>query len=218
MSILARGSRGGKSGDAGLPARGGRPPEHLRRFGGGAVGPFSQMLLVGLVVCGLSLPLGTAVPALAAGVRQLDAHLENEDDALRTFWGRFRAALRGGGWAVGTATAALLALLTLNASGSFQGLVPGGALIGWASIAIGAGVVLVVSRAAALWRPGAQWRTLLRDGADLAVADPVGSLFILTGYGVAVVVVWMLAPLVIITPGMVALAIVASERRRRTLG
>lgn len=220
MAARSRNPRaaGAGAGAASLRNRGGTPPEQLQRFGGGAVGPFAQMLLVGLLVCALSLPLVTAVPALAAGVGQLDAHLSARDDSLRGFWNRFVGALRQGGWWVGIATAALLVVIALNASGSFQGLVPGGALIGWASVVVGVGIALVASRAAALWHPGARWTSLLRAGADLAQTDGVGNLFILLGYGVSAVIVWMLPPLIVITPGMVALAIVASERRRRNRG
>lgn len=189
-------------------------PEELRRFGGGAVGPFSQMLLIGLCVCALSLPLFPAVPALAAAVRQLERHLSARDDSLRAFWRSFVDAFRSGGWWVGLGTTAVLGLLAVNASGSFQGLVPGGAAVGWVSVAAGVGVLLVVSRAAALWRPGARWGDLLREAVDVTVADPVGSVLVLTGYGVAAVVVWMLPPLVVITPGMVTVALVAAERRR----
>jgi hypothetical protein len=38
--------------------------------------------------------------------------------------------------------------------------------------------------------------------------------FVLLGVGVSAVVVWMLPPLVVITPGMLAVALLAAERRR----
>jgi hypothetical protein len=38
--------------------------------------------------------------------------------------------------------------------------------------------------------------------------------FVVVGFGVSAVVVWMLPPLVVITPGMLAVALVAAERRR----
>lgn len=191
-------------------------PEHLRRFGGGALGPFSQMLVVGLAVCLLSLPLVTAVPALAAGALQFASHLEATDDSLKALWKRFLEAFRAGGWLVGIATVGVLALLVASAVASLQGFIPGGLVIGWITVAIAVIGAVIVSRAASLWRPGAQWQPLLIEAAELTVIDPIGSLFVLSGYGIAAVVVWMLPPLVVIAPGLVVLTLVASERRRLT--
>lgn len=190
--------------------------EHLRRFGGGALGPFSQMLVVGLAVCLLSLPLVTAVPALAAGALQFASHLEATDDSLKALWKRFLEAFRAGGWLVGIATVGVLALLVASAVASFQGFIPGGLVIGWITVAIAVIGAVIVSRAASLWHPGAQWQPLLIEAAELTVIDPIGSLFVLSGYGIAAVVVWMLPPLVVIAPGLVVLTLVASERRRLT--
>jgi hypothetical protein len=75
-------------------------------------------------------------------------------------------------------------------------------------------VVVVAARTAALWTPGARWADLVRTGARVAGSDPVGSVFVLLGVGVSAVVVWMLPPLVVITPGMLAVALLAAERRR----
>jgi hypothetical protein len=188
-------------------------PEHLRRFGGGAVAPFSQMLTVGLVVCALSLPLVTALPALAAGVHHLDEHLragrDGWGDLLRRCWDAIRT-----GWWLGLAVVALTGLLAVNVQAGLRGLVPGGALVAVTSGALLAGVVVVAARTAALWTPGARWADLVRAGARGAGADPVGSVFVLLGVGVSAVVVWMLPPLVVITPGMLAVALLAAERRR----
>lgn len=191
-------------------------PEQLHRFGGGAVAPVSQMLTVGLVVCALSLPLVTALPALAAGVHHLDEHLragrDGWGDLLRRSWDAVRT-----GWWLGLAATALVGLLAVNVSAGLHDLVPGGRLVAVTSGALLAGVVLVAARTAALWCPGtprAGWVALVRTAARVSVTDPVGSVFVLLGVGVSAVVVWMLPPLVVITPGMLAVALLAAERRR----
>lgn len=201
-------------GAAGLPTTAAAmAPEQLRRFGGGAVAPFSQMLVVGLVVCGLSLPVVTAVPALAAGVFHLEQHLSARSDSLGALFRASWQAIKSGWW-VGLITAAVLGLLAINISAGAQGLVPGGTIVVVASAAVALGIVVVVCRAAALWQPGRRWGDLLREGRELAVADPIGSAFVVTGLAVSAVVIWMLPPLVVITPGMLAIALVAAERRR----
>ncbi|RMI06980.1 hypothetical protein [Cellulomonas triticagri] len=194
-------------------ARGVVAPEALRRFGGGALAPFSQMLVVGLVVCALALPVVTALPALAAGVHHLDRHLsarrDGWGDLARLCWSAVRT-----GWWLGLAVTAVAALLALNVSAGALGLVPGGGAVAVVSAALGVALAVVAARTAALWTPGASWPALVREAAHLAWTDPVGSVFVLLGYGVSAVVVWMLPPLVVITPGMLAVALLAAERRR----
>jgi hypothetical protein len=194
-------------------AVGGHAPEQLRQFGGGAVAPFSQMLQVGLVVCALSLPLVTALPALAAGVCHLDRHLRAHRDGWGDLLGLCWAAVRTGWW-LGLTVTALAGVLAMNVSAGALGLVPGGRAVAVTSAAVGAGVAVVAARTAALWSPGASWPTLVREGARLSWTDPVGTVFVVVGFGVPAVVVWMLPPLVVITPGMLAVALVAAERRR----
>lgn len=210
MSTLTR-SRSRPAADS--PA--GTAPEHLRRFGGGAVGPFAQMLLVGLLVCAASLPLITFIPALAAGRAQLEAHLNAEDDSITAFWERFRGAIQGGGWAAGAATGIVIGLLVVNISGALQGLMPASTAVAVVSIVLALAILVIASRAAALWAPRVSWRDLVPTAAELSLRDMTGTLSTLTGYAVAAVVVWMLTPLVVIAPGLIALALTASERRRR---
>lgn len=193
----------------------GTAPEHLRRFGGGAVGPFAHMLLVGLLVCAASLPLITFIPALAAGRAQLEAHLNAEDDSITAFWERLRGATREGGWAIGATTGIVIGLLVVNISGALQGLMPASTAVAVVSILLVLAILVVTSRAAALWAPRTPWRDLLPAAAELSLRDGVGTLFTLTGYAVAAVVVWMLTPLVVIAPGLIILALTATERRRR---
>ncbi|SDK91070.1 hypothetical protein SAMN05216298_1986 [Glycomyces sambucus] len=191
------------------------PAEHLVRFGGGSLGLFGEMIVVGLVTTALSLLLVTALPALAAGTRHLDRHADHHSDGLRELLRAVWRACREG-WAAGTATAAVVGLLGLNVALGVQGLVPGGTALAVVSAVLGAGVLAVAARAASLWEPGADWRGLVRDAADLTAADPGGTAYVLTGLGTAAVVAWMFLPLIVIAPGMLAVALLVARRRARS--
>lgn len=190
-----------------------RPIETRRRFGGGGVAAFGEMLVVGLVVVALSLPVITFVPAIAAGARHLENHLADERDTVRDLLSLGWQAIRSG-WAFGLASMAVIALLLMNVVLSLQGLVPGGAVFAGVSGLLALGVLVVVCRVAALWRPGLRWSELWRHGRMVTANDPVGSALVVVGIGVAATVVWMLPPLIAIAPGLIVVALVAAERRR----
>lgn len=194
--------------------QGAQAPDGLRRFGGRGVAAFGEMLVVGLSITALSLPVVTAAPALAAGVRHLEGHLTDRPDSVRGLFSLAWAAIRSG-WLFGLLSAAVIGLLLLNVALGVQGLVPGGGILASVSGALAAAVAVVVCRVVALWTPGSRWMTLWREGRSLTADDPVGSLLVLAGLGVGLVVAWMLPPLIVITPGLTAVALVAAERRRR---
>ncbi|GAB3600010.1 hypothetical protein [Microbacterium tumbae] len=196
------------------PQRAPRRVESLRRFGGGGVAVFGEMLVVGLGITALALPLVTFAPALAAGVRHLDEHLADRRDSLGALMSSGWRAIRSG-WLFGLASSTVIALLLVNVALGAQGLVPGGGAFGAASGVLAFLALLVVCRVAALWTPDARWTELWREGRMLAFEDPVGSLFIGAGIAVGVTIVWMLPPLIVIAPGLLAVAAVAAERRRR---
>ena len=183
-------------------------------FGGARLGAFGEMLVVGLGVAALSLPLVTIVPAVAAGARHLDAHLEHETDSVRRLLSLGWQAIRSGWW-FGAASVVVVGMLLLNALAGMQGLLPGGVALGVVSGVLAAVVALAALRTAALWEPGARWGALWKAGRDLLLDDPIGDVLVLLGLGVSVVVVWMLPPLIVIAPGLVVVALVAAERRRR---
>lgn len=191
-----------------------RAPEQLRRFGGGGVSAFGEMLVVGLVVTAASLPLITMLPAIAAGVRHFDEHLVAGDDSLRAFVRLVWRSVRSGWW-FGLCWITVLAALGAGAVLGTRGVLPGGDAYAAVCLLLALGVALIGLRSAALWDPAAGWRGLRRRGSALVVEDPVGTGYVLVGLLVAGVVVWMLPPLVVITPGLVVLAAVAAERRRR---
>lgn len=189
-------------------------PEAMRRFGGGGISAFAEMLVIGLGITALALPLVTLVPALAAGTRHLDEHLEHRGDSLRDLFRLGWQAIRSG-WLFGAASFAVLALLLTNVALGMQGLVPGGTALAVVSGVLAVAVAVVVCRVASLWSPGSSWAELWRSGRTLAIDDPIGSSFVLLGILVSVTVVWMLPPLIVIAPGLLAVSIVAAERRRR---
>lgn len=191
-----------------------RAPEQLRRFGGGGVSAFGEMLVVGLVVTAASLPLITMLPAIAAGVRHFDEHLAARDDSLQAFMGLVWRSVRSGWW-FGLCWITVLTALGAGAVLGARGVLPGGEAYAVVCLLLALGVALIGLRSAALWDPVTGWRGLRRRGSALVLDDPVGTGYVLVGVLVAGVVVWMLPPLVVITPGLVVLAIVAAERRRR---
>ena len=189
-------------------------PESMRRFGGGGISAFAEMLVIGLGITALALPLITLVPALAAGTRHLDEHLEHRGDSLRDLFRLGWQAIRSG-WLFGAASFAVLALLAFNVMLGLQGLIPGGVAFAAVSGALAIAALVVICRIASLWTPGSKWSQMWRSGRTLAIDDPIGSVFVLVGILVSVTVVWMLPPLIVIAPGLLAVSIVAAERRRR---
>ena len=190
-----------------------RPAEPVRRLGEGPIALFGEMLVAGLAVAVVSLAVVTVVPALAAGAQHIERHLSGRGDALRDLFATMRAAFRGV-WAVTIIPVAAIAFLVVNVSIGMRGIVPGGAAFAAVSTVLAAAIAIVVCRTAALWTVGARWPELLREGRALALADPIGSIFVALGLAVSVTVTWMFAPLIVIAPGMLALSLVAAERRR----
>ncbi|WP_431075012.1 hypothetical protein [Microbacterium phyllosphaerae] len=195
------------------PAKGARGRGDERRFGGAGVSAFGEMLVAGLGVAVLALPLVTLAPAVAAGVRHLDAHLDHEQDSVRRLASLGLQAIRSGWW-FGLASTVVMGLLMLNTIGGMQGLLPGGTVLALVSGALAAVVAVATLRTAALWHPGARWSQLWRAGRNLVLDDPIGDAFVLIGVGVAITVVWMLPPLIVIAPGLIVVSLVAAERRR----
>ncbi len=79
--------------------------------------------------------------------------------------------------------------------------------------------VVVVVRAIEVrgLEPARSWRTAISDGARLALADPIGSVLLLTAVGLCMTIVWMYTLLVILAPGLLTFAIVGvASRRGRT--
>ncbi|AEE47436.1 hypothetical protein [Cellulomonas fimi] len=187
-------------------------PDDRALLGGGRVGLFGEALTVGLAVSVLSLPVVTALPALAAGVAHVRRHLSGRPDTLRDLWDDFRAACRGV-WLVAVGSVALLLLLAFNYSLAGTGVLPGGTGVRVVSAAAAVSLLVALLRAAAGWAPGASWRIVLRDASRRTGDDLAGSGLLVLALALCGVIVWMLPPLVVVVPGLLALATVAVEHR-----
>lgn len=186
--------------------------------GGRAVGNprldlLGQMLLVGAVVLALSLPVVTAVPALAAGTRHLRRWVDGYADPLRTVALDTVRALRGW-WPVALAVPALALLIAYDVWLARTGALPGGTAVLVVTALVAAVVVAVLLRACGLWEPGTTPRATLREAARLSADDLGGSVLLVAAAGLCAVMVWMLLPLLVVIGGLLALAVVAVERRR----
>ncbi|MFI2434213.1 hypothetical protein [Streptomyces sp. NPDC018693] len=174
---------------------------------------FAECLLTGVWIAVVSLGVVTYPAAFAAGARHLRRRIAHEGGGWREFAADFRAAVRGG-WLVGLAGWVAVAVAWVDIQAVRAGL-PGGPLVGALGLFALIGALVAGLRAAAVWTPGAAWRSLLAAAGRRTVLDPAGS-FLLTG-GAAVVAVsgWFVAPLAVPVLGCVAAAAVAVEERYR---
>lgn len=167
------------------------------------------ILLSGLIFLG-SLPVVTALPALAAGADLARAR-EMEDTTVGwgEYWRRWFAAVRC--WqlaALGTA-ALLLAAVNLTALGLGLGktsaLMP--ALLG--VLALGVAVL----RLCGSWHPTAPWRDTWRHALQSLTSDPVGDLLLIAGLVTLAFVVAWVPPVAVLASGPVAVAAAAIAAR-----
>lgn len=175
---------------------------------------FTETLLTGVIVGALSIPIITALPAIAAGVAHLRRHIEGRADPIAGIFADFRVFLRGS-WAFGIGGPVLFALLILNLDIATATQIPGAALVTWVSLALVAVLLVIALRMCALRSAQADlsWPTAARTAARRSAADPGGSVLILVAVGLCVVFVWMLKVLVLLTPGLLVLAVLAVEHR-----
>ncbi|MGC9377233.1 hypothetical protein [Streptomyces sp. MH13] len=174
---------------------------------------FAECLLTGVWIAVASLPLVTYPAAFAAGARHLGRRIAHERGGWREFTADFRVAVRRG-WLVGLAGWAALAAVWVDVQAVRNGL-PGGPFVGAVGVSALIGAAVAGLRAAAAWRPGASWRSLLAQAGRRTVLDPAGSFLILGGLAVVVCSAWFSAPLAVAVLGAVAAAAVAVEERYR---
>lgn len=174
---------------------------------------FAECLLTGVWIAVASLPLVTYPAAFAAGARHLGRRLAHERGGWREFTADFRAAVRRG-WLVGLAGWTALAAVWVDVQAVRSGL-PGGPFVGAVGVLALIGAAVAGLRAAAAWRPGASWRSLLAQAGRRTVLDPAGSFLIVGGLAVVVCSAWFSAPLAVAVLGAVAAAAVAVEERYR---
>ncbi|NOV96013.1 hypothetical protein [Isoptericola halotolerans] len=213
------------------PARhdGPTPPRRPRRRGGdgrllGSLHLFAEVMITGLMVAVGSLALVTLVPSLAAGVAHLRRDLGGRETSVRRFAAEWWAAVRAL-WLLGLATLALAVLLVGDWQLATSGVIPGASVVAVVVALFAAGAVAVVLRAVGAWSdddgepvPGATTRATLSVATQRAVDDLTGSALLGAAVLMAVVLVWMLVPLVLVVGGLLAMAVVGVEIRRRTPG
>lgn len=173
---------------------------------------FGEVLLVGVIISVLSVPVVTVVPALAVGVRHLRRHLAGEADSTRRLLHDLPPAVRDL-WQLGLLTPLALALFGYNIWLGRTDLAPGGRVVGAVSAVVGVMVVVVVLRVAGTWEPGRHWRPAVSAAGRRARRDLAGSFLLIAAVVMCGVLVWMLAPLVLVVGGLLAFAMLAVEYR-----
>ena len=172
---------------------------------------FSEVLLVGVLVCVACLPLVTMLAAGGAGATCIRELVESDrTPRVRRFASVMGRALRDPvGW---LAPLALMVVGTLDTVAVLGG-VPGAILLGPViGLAVVLGVICGV-RSAARWRPGMAWRDVVADAGPAVLRDWPGSV-LLAGALVVVVIVGLQVPaFVVVLPGLLVMAAVAIERR-----
>jgi hypothetical protein len=196
-----------------------QPAPHPRVAGESRFSLLGETLLTGVLVLAGSLAVVTAPAALAAGAAHLRRHLGGYDTSVRGFLHDWLAAVRGL-WALGVLIPFAVVAVWVNTGLTASGELPGGSVVRWVTWAAAACAAVVVVRAAAAWSdddrpagPVGLWWELSR-GVVRARDDLSGSALLLAALVMCGVLVWMLAPLVLVTGGLLSLAAVAVEARR----
>ena len=206
------------------PERGGRVAGESR------FALLGETLLTGVLVLVGSLPVVTLPAALAAGTAHLRRHLGGYDTSVRTFVRDWLAAVRGL-WVLGVLVLIAAVVVTVNTGLTATGVLPGASAVRWVTWVAAAGAAVVLVRTTAAWSdddaaapdsapaaapapPTAGVWQLLSRGAVRSRDDLTGSALLLAALAMCGVLVWMLAPLVLVTGGLLSLAAVAVETRR----
>ncbi|AEG43269.1 hypothetical protein [Isoptericola variabilis] len=189
---------------------------------GAALGLLGEVLLAGILAAVGSLLVVTAVPSLAAAVAHVRRQVAGLDVGVGRFAREWWAAVRTL-WTLGLAAVGIAVLLAFDMRLAGSGVLPGGQVVA-AVVALAAAVaVVVLLRAAGTWSDdegtpaGTGAREALVVGAERARDDLVGSVLLLVGVGLCLTFVWMLPPLALLVGGLLALAVVGVEVRRRGL-
>ncbi|WP_327165349.1 hypothetical protein [Streptomyces zaomyceticus] len=177
---------------------------------------FAESLLVGVWIAAAALPLVTLPAALAAGAAHLRRWTGGEEAGLRFFVADLRAALRGGGWAVGFGYGAALALVAVDLVFVRALPVPGGRAVGALAILAALWLTVTLLRAATAWRTELRWRDLLGPAARRALRDPAGSLLVVCGLAVIAASAWFSPPLALPALGILVASTLAAEHRGPT--
>ncbi|UCM87338.1 hypothetical protein [Streptomyces marincola] len=173
---------------------------------------FGEVVITGVVVALLTVPVVTALPALAAGAAHLRRHLGGDSVRMADLLRDFGAACRTL-WPAALALSAAALLLLWNLSLAEAAVIPGsGGLLVVMWLLIAAWGVLLL-RTAAAWRPERPAAGTVSVAARRMGEDVSGSVLLAFACGMAVMLVWMLLPLVLVAGGLLALAALAVEHR-----
>jgi hypothetical protein len=173
---------------------------------------FGEVGMVGVVVTVLSLPLVTAVPAVAAGALHLRRHLAGDAGSLGNLLRAVGPALRDL-WGLGLLVPFVLLLTGWNLWLVSSTGLAGGPVIGAVSALVGAVTVVVALRTVGTWSPGTGGAGPVRSAARRGRADLSGSALLVVAAVLCGVLIWILEAFVLLVGGLLALAAVAVEHR-----
>lgn len=188
----------------------------LRPYGSPKFALFGETMLAGLVVALCSLPVVTAVPAIAAGARHLRRHNEGYSDRVADLFRDVGAAIRRL-WALGVCSALVVALLVIDVRAMTMLDIPGSRPVAIVLALAALAAAVVVLRFAGGWDPSDRALPGLRRALAESAADPLGSGLLLLAIAGTAVVVWMFPALAAIAGGILALAAYAVDARLDSL-
>ncbi|WP_053171315.1 hypothetical protein [Streptomyces sp. SBT349] len=173
---------------------------------------FGEVVITGALVAVLSVPMVTALPALAAGTAHLRRHLTGESVRVADLLRDFGAACRSL-WPAALAVPAAALILLWNLSLAQAGVIPGSGGVLAITGALLTALAVLVLRAADAWHPGLDAAGTVREAAERARGDLPGSVLLAFACGMCVVFVWMLLPLALVCGGLLSLAAVGVSLR-----
>lgn len=176
---------------------------------------FAESMLVGMIICLLSLPLVTVVAGLTAGIGHLNRHTRLRSDSFSELWGDFVQTLRRH-WPLGVAFLLVMALMGWNLSVLGGSPIPGREWMAAVMLLLMALLAVLALRTSAVLAlaGGVTSKQALVRGLEVTREDPAGTVLLLVGLGMCVVFTWMLIPLAVLAPGLMAFATLAVESRR----
>jgi hypothetical protein len=176
---------------------------------------FGEVGMVGVVVAVLSLPVVTAVPALAAGALHLRRHLSGEGDSFGRLLRGFGAALRDL-WALGLLLPLVLLITAYNVLLVTGTSLAGRGVIGVVSAGVGTVGLVVTLRAVGAWVPGVRGPAAVRAAVLRAGRDLPGSVLLVLAVVLCGLLISALEAFLLLVGGLLALAAVAVEDRWAT--
>ncbi|MDX2931320.1 hypothetical protein [Streptomyces ipomoeae] len=176
---------------------------------------FADVLSVGIAVTVVSLPLVTLPAALSTACAVLRGAREGRPATAGRFFAVFGRRLRLGDLVAGLVACAAVALVLLDLALVDAGL-PGGAAFALLATAIALCAAVAGLRACARPESVDDWPGAVRRAARAAARDVGGSGLVVLALAAAVLCAWMLLPLVVLVPGLLALALTAVDVREET--